>query len=122
MSTACLSLNRLRAIVAATLLVALIVTVASQHGLIPDFADGDIEGAQITITDENGDTLASITARVADTPSELYQGLSGTESLPDGTGMLFVFEPAIASAFWRLACWSVSLRVASPRSTSCPLF
>ena len=90
-STASLSFNRLRTIVAAMLLVVFLVIVAFQYGLIPDFTDGDIEQAQITITDENGDTLASITASVADTPSELYQGLSGTESLPDGTGMLFVF-------------------------------
>jgi hypothetical protein len=98
-SSGSLSPNRLRTFLAAALLVALIVVVAFQYGWIPDFTEGDEERAQVVFTDDNGDTLASITARIADTPSERYQGLSGTEDLPDGTGMLFVFERGAQRTF-----------------------
>ncbi len=45
-----------------------------------------------------GDT--SITVRLADTPAEREQGLSGTLSLPEEEGMLFFFETEGTPAFW----------------------
>jgi uncharacterized protein len=40
------------------------------------------------------------TVEVVDTIPAKAQGLSGRKSLPAGTGMLFVFEPAQPQSFW----------------------
>lgn len=45
-----------------------------------------------------GDVL--FPAELAVAPEERSQGLAGRESLPPGTGMLFVFESLSASTFW----------------------
>ena len=42
----------------------------------------------------------SFGAEVVHTPADRVRGLSGRERLPPGTGMLFVFETGVASAFW----------------------
>ena len=42
----------------------------------------------------------SIPVQLARTTSELKQGLSGTSSLPVGTGMLFIFEHPGGYGFW----------------------
>ena len=39
-------------------------------------------------------------AEIADTPALRSKGLSGRESLPPTTGMLFIFEGGVTSAFW----------------------
>jgi uncharacterized membrane protein (UPF0127 family) len=44
----------------------------------------------VTVRDENGTELATVDARVADTRKERIRGLSETDSLADGSGMLFV--------------------------------
>lgn len=46
--------------------------------------------ATVTVTDENGTTLAVVQAEVADTRKERIQGLSGREGLGEDRGMLFV--------------------------------
>ncbi|QSG12407.1 putative membrane protein [Halapricum desulfuricans] len=51
----------------------------------------DYEEATVTLTDENGTELATVDVRVADSQRERYVGLSKTDSLVDGEGMLFVF-------------------------------
>ena len=43
---------------------------------------------------------ASFEVEIADTPSARSMGLSGRESLPAASGMLFVFESGVASSFW----------------------
>lgn len=43
---------------------------------------------------------ASFTAELAATPAQRTQGLSGRADLPQGTGMLFVFEREDRLAFW----------------------
>lgn len=43
---------------------------------------------------------SQITVRIADTPSARERGLSGTPSLSEGTGMLFVFEEPAVYGFW----------------------
>jgi uncharacterized membrane protein (UPF0127 family) len=48
------------------------------------------ERAVVTLVDENGTELATVDAAVADTRKERVQGLSGRESLANGSGMLFV--------------------------------
>jgi hypothetical protein len=50
----------------------------------------DRAAATVTVTDENGTTLAVVETEVADTRKERIQGLSGRERLADGRGMLFV--------------------------------
>lgn len=42
----------------------------------------------------------TVTAEVADTPAAREQGLSGTAPLPEGSGMLFVFDAPGGYAFW----------------------
>lgn len=44
----------------------------------------------------------TVTARVADTDSARAQGLQGVTNLPDGEGMLFVFESNGRWQFWML--------------------
>jgi uncharacterized membrane protein (UPF0127 family) len=42
----------------------------------------------------------TITAEVASTPDQRAQGLMNRPSLPDGTGMLFVFQDEQVRSFW----------------------
>lgn len=55
--------------------------------------------ATVRVVDENGTVLATVEARIADTPTERYRGLSDAEDLPAGEGMLFVFPQADERAF-----------------------
>jgi len=48
--------------------------------------------AVVTVDDENGTTLGTVHARVADTPDQRWTGLSDTDALADDEGMLFVFR------------------------------
>lgn len=54
-------------------------------------ADRRYERARVTITDANGTDLATVRTWIADTEDKRYTGLSNTESLRNGTGMLFVY-------------------------------
>ena len=47
-------------------------------------------GPTVTIEDANGTELATVEVRLAETFDERYTGLSKTDSLENGTGMLFV--------------------------------
>jgi len=51
----------------------------------------DYDQSTVTLADENGTELATVDVRVADTERERYVGLSKTDSLAAGDGMLFVF-------------------------------
>ena len=48
------------------------------------------EAAVVTVSDPNGTRVATVDARVADTRKERIRGLSGTDRLANGSGMLFV--------------------------------
>jgi uncharacterized membrane protein (UPF0127 family) len=48
---------------------------------------------------DGGDTLATVSITVADTPEERRTGLSEHESLPAGTGMWFVFDREAGRTF-----------------------
>jgi uncharacterized membrane protein (UPF0127 family) len=50
---------------------------------------GDANQSTVTIRDDDAE-LATVRVRVADSAIERYQGLSGTDPLDDGEGMLFV--------------------------------
>lgn len=55
--------------------------------------------ANITISDENGTVLGTVNASVADDSGERYTGLSDTDVLPRGYGMLFVYDEEANRAF-----------------------
>ncbi len=50
----------------------------------------------------DGEERGVLAVEVAETPSERARGLMGRESLPDDTGMLFVYEEADDRSFWML--------------------
>jgi len=52
----------------------------------------DYETTTVVLVDTNGTELATVDAWVADTWPKQYTGLSDTETLNDGQGMLFVFD------------------------------
>ena len=84
--------SRLAAVVlAVALLLAIgIVAVASNPGLLPT---GEYDRTTVDVVDdESGESLASVTVRVADTQSKRYTGLSETDSLGPNEGMLFVHD------------------------------
>ncbi|MDO8471512.1 MAG: DUF192 domain-containing protein [bacterium] len=43
---------------------------------------------------------ASIRVEVVNTPETRQKGLSGREMLPEGTGMLFIFDSPVQDGFW----------------------
>jgi len=47
-----------------------------------------------------GGRRGELGVEIAETPAERRRGLSGRDSLPDGTGMLFVYNSAGERAFW----------------------
>jgi uncharacterized membrane protein (UPF0127 family) len=51
---------------------------------------GPYQSATVTLSDENGTELTVVEARIADTKEKRRVGLMRTESLEDGSGMLFV--------------------------------
>lgn len=52
----------------------------------------DREAATVQVITPEEERLATVDARVADTHCQRYEGLSGTESLANGSGMLFVHD------------------------------
>ncbi|WP_144902177.1 DUF192 domain-containing protein [Halobellus captivus] len=76
----------------AVLLAVGVVAVASNPGLLPT---GEYNRTTVTLVDDDTDeTLATVTARIADTQSKRYTGLSETDSLGPNEGMLFVHDEA----------------------------
>ena len=57
-----------------------------------------LDGGETTPTVSVGG--AAFDVEIAFTPEDRARGLSGRDSLPDGSGMLFVFENGQASSFW----------------------
>lgn len=53
----------------------------------------------VTITTASGQAL-QVQVEIADTPEERATGLMFRESLPEGTGMLFVFSGETQGSFW----------------------
>lgn len=63
------------------------------HPSVDDYPD-----AIVRLT--HGTRAVAVAVKVADTPERRSHGLMEVESLPDGTGMLFVFEEDRRGAFW----------------------
>ncbi|MEF8827083.1 MAG: DUF192 domain-containing protein [Halapricum sp.] len=59
----------------------------------------EYETGTVTVSDENGTTLATVDVQIADSERERYVGLSETDSLAKDEGMLFVFETSSERAF-----------------------
>jgi hypothetical protein len=79
-------------LVGGVVLAAVAVTFAVQAGVVP-FPGGDTyDDGTVRIHDTDGSLLATVDVEVADTTRERQQGLSGTESLANGSGMLFVHD------------------------------
>ena len=55
--------------------------------------------AQVTLSKE-GETPMTVRVEIADDPAERAQGLMHRTDLPEGHGMLFVFDAAIPLSFW----------------------
>ncbi len=58
----------------------------------PDRRTGDYEWSTVTLRAANGTDLATVEVRLADTSDKRRLGLSDTECLPPGEGMLFVHD------------------------------
>jgi uncharacterized membrane protein (UPF0127 family) len=84
-----------RTIVLTGVAIAILAVAALYVGGLGPFApaDGDYERTTVTVLD-NGDELATVDVRVADTFQKRYVGLSNTESLDNDEGMLFVHDSA----------------------------
>ncbi|MDZ5813326.1 DUF192 domain-containing protein [Halorubrum sp. AD140] len=90
--------RRLIGAVAALALVALAgigVAAANPALLITGYDTTAVEA----VDGETGESLAAVEARVADGPVKQYVGLSATESLDDGEGMLFVHADSAERAY-----------------------
>lgn len=61
---------------------------------------GAYERATVDVVDANGTRLATVAVRVADTDEKRRVGLSRTDALPAGEGMLFVHESTGEHAYW----------------------
>jgi len=88
-----------RAVSAALLLAAAVVLLLT---LFPGLLVGDpgsYERTTVTAYDANGTELATVDVRVADTDTKRRVGLSETDSLPPGEGMLFVHEAEAVQPF-----------------------
>jgi uncharacterized membrane protein (UPF0127 family) len=90
--------RRLSTAIAFLLVAALALTLAYQLGAFA-LITGSEEEATVTITNGDGETLATVDSEVADTPPERYTGLSDHESLGNDEGMLFVFERESTQSF-----------------------
>ncbi|WEL22694.1 DUF192 domain-containing protein [Halorhabdus sp. BNX81] len=77
-------------VVALLVLAAVLALTGPTSPLAPLLSPLSYENATLSIHDENGSDLTTVDVRVADTERERYVGLSETDSLPDGEGMLFV--------------------------------
>ncbi|MFW6003223.1 MAG: DUF192 domain-containing protein [Halanaeroarchaeum sp.] len=88
--------SRQRILVAALLALALLLAIPAAG---PDPGTENTEATSVTVLDESGEPLGTVTVTVADTPDERYTGLSDTESLDPNEGMLFVFDSEAERAF-----------------------
>ena len=59
---------------------------------LPLLETGEYSETTASIQSANGTELASVDVRIADTPAKRQIGLSRTDRLDNGTGMLFVHE------------------------------
>jgi uncharacterized membrane protein (UPF0127 family) len=90
--------RRLSTALAILLVAALVLVLAYQFGVLA-LITGSEDSATVTVTADDGETLATVDSEVADIPPERYTGLSDHESLGGDEGMLFVFERESTQSF-----------------------
>jgi uncharacterized membrane protein (UPF0127 family) len=83
-------LVRRRTLVAAGVGVVLLLSLYAIYPPLPLVDSGEYDRTTVTLVAENGTELAEVDVRVADTREQRRIGLSRTDSLADGEGMLFV--------------------------------
>ena len=71
-----------------------VIQVVITLGVLIGVACADSDGPAIEIDGSRFDV------EIADTPEERSRGLSGRESLPDSSGMLFVYRQSRVPSFW----------------------
>lgn len=75
--------------------------VPSPSGLPPLHPEIDhLPEARVTIRAAGDDELAHVDAKVASTTDERRRGLMEVATLPEGTGMLFLFDEERTGGFW----------------------
>ena len=74
-----------------------LIQVAISLGILIGVVCADPDGAQGPAIEIDG---SRFDVEIAATPDERRRGLSGRESLPDLSGMLFVFESTRVPGFW----------------------
>ncbi|HET7323341.1 MAG TPA: DUF192 domain-containing protein [Halococcus sp.] len=93
-----MSLQRVLNVLFALAVVALILTTAVVAGVVSPAAfmgtPQSYEHAEVTITNDCGRVLGTVDVRIADTYQKKVVGLSATESLSTGSGMLFTYDEA----------------------------
>ena len=88
--------SRAVAAVVAVLVLGAGAAVAVDAGLL---SSGAHDRTTVTLVGDDGTRLATVDVRVADTQRERYTGLSDTESLASGEGMLFVHDRPATHAY-----------------------
>ncbi len=79
----------------AAISVLLVVVIPSGNNAASNHANGAVKSAVVSF--QSG---ARLFAEVADTPEERRTGLMFRDSLPEGRGMLFVFDEDSVRTFW----------------------
>ncbi len=74
-----------------------VIQVAIALGVLIGVACADSDGAAGPSISIDG---SRFDVEIADTPEERARGLSGRESLPDSSGMLFVYRQSRVPSFW----------------------
>ncbi len=56
--------------------------------------------SELTFLNENGEAITTLKISIADEPLERNQGLMDVRSMPEDTGMLFIFDNETPQSFW----------------------
>ena len=83
---------RARAVLAGTAIVAALLALYLLAPPTTLLTPAEHERTTVTLVDSNGTELANVDVRVAETRAQRRVGLSRTDALADGTGMLFVHD------------------------------
>jgi len=86
--------RRLWTLLATLVLGGAVAVLVAQSGLVYHVVPPDPEYERTTVTtyDADGTELAAVDVRIADTRARRWLGLSATDDLPAGEGMLFVHD------------------------------
>jgi len=83
---------RVRSVVVAGVGALLLLGLYALYPPLPLVDAGEYDRTTVTLVDENGDELAAVDVRIADSREKRRIGLSRTDTLDNGSGMLFVHD------------------------------